>query len=442
MSTQINLRIGLKMIKGLLFYLVLIISPFVVAKEPNIERKISKGSSQSITELVEEDIDKGSEFQESDLDVAGYKIKLKGFFSAAGGVTTAKQYTSTTTGNLVNPLYYGLGKQLTFESDSLAGLQLNAPVSESTEVVLQIVARGRAVDNVTDKYELNTTWAYLNYHVRDNLSIKVGRVLTPAYLLSQYADVAYAYPWIKPPQEIYGSVPVPSSNGIIATWDIPISNNWQLGVEPFYIANITKTPYVTGLSDLDLTNFLGLGLNLSNDWLKLVAVYMSGNLKLNQGNPISIPVSSSVTLTLPGLNTMTSYLSLGLRAEKNKFLVLSEYALRRSPGSYLRDVQSWYALVGYQIKKAMPYVTYAQINSLNKQRIEILSAPLQAIMSNVLFQEQRSVEVGIRVDVADNIALKASATHITPLNGTRGLFTAIPTQKSVNVYNAGLNLVF
>ena len=88
---------------------------------------------------------------------------------------------------------------------------------DDAEVVLQIVARGRPRQLSADKYELNATWAYLNYKFNEQVSIKAGRILVPVYLLSQYVDVAYAYPWIKPPQEIYGGVPFPSSNGVIGS---------------------------------------------------------------------------------------------------------------------------------------------------------------------------------------------------------------------------------
>ena len=185
----------------IVFFLCLLLSPLSNASiptdpsSPKSPPKI-KGADNTADLLTEENLEDQTEFEESEINVNGYKVKLKGFFSAAGGFTTAEQYTSTA---LVDPLYYGLGKKVTFESDSLAGLQLNAPVTDNSEVVLQIVARGRATDQITDKYELNANWAYFNYHFKDNLTIKVGRVLMPVYLLSQYADVAYAYPWVKPP---------------------------------------------------------------------------------------------------------------------------------------------------------------------------------------------------------------------------------------------------
>lgn len=438
--------------KGLVFCLFFFISSVIFAKSTDIDAEIDTKidtKSQTVKDLptvtqylFKDNLSITDEFQDSDIDIAGYKIKFKGFFSAAGGVTTGKQFTSSVTGALTEPLYFGLRRQFTFESDSLAGVQLNAPISDELEVVLQVVARGRATDNVTGKYDLNATWAYVNYHFRDNLSIKIGRVLLPVYLLSQYVDVAYAYPWIKPPQELYGLLPVSNLNGAIGSWEIALNDEWQLELSPFFAANISQTPFVTGLIDVGLTNFVGLGTNISNDWLKIVAFYTTGNLKINDGNPVSVPVSSTATLTLPGFNIITSYVGVGLRAEKNNFLVLSEYAVRRTPGSYMNDVQSWYALFGYQIKKVMPFITYAQTNSLNKQRINILPPGLRGLMAWSLFQEQRSINVGVRYDVMDSVSFKVSLTHITPLNGTSGLFSDIPMQKSVNIYNMGLNLVF
>mgnify|MGYP006111574171 CR=1 FL=1 len=93
------------------------------------------------------------------INVAGYKIKLKGFFSAASSISNAKDVLSLVAPltDVITPTYSGIGNKVGFESDSLAGLQLNAPIAENAEVVLQIVARGRPADTSTNKYELNAT---------------------------------------------------------------------------------------------------------------------------------------------------------------------------------------------------------------------------------------------------------------------------------------------
>ena len=429
----------------------LIFPAIIFAKDvspPNINQEVNVKDNVSDVDMISD-----NDNEQLEINVAGYKIKLKGFFSAAGSVSDAKDVMSLVPPltDVVTPIYSGISNKVGFESDSLAGLQLNAPVTDDAEVVLQIVARGRPTDISVNKYELNATWAYLNYNFNDHFSIKAGRILVPVYMLSQYVDVAYAYPWIKPPQEIYGGIPFPSSNGVIGSFLVDLNDALQLELEPFFVANSVDVELSSTNITVDLTNQVGLAANISNDWFKVTALYTKGNLAFNKGNPIELNPLSAVgggqSLLLPALKISASYLSFGLHAEKNNILVLAEYALRQNPGSYLPDSQSWYVLGGVQIGKFMPWVTFAEVKNLNKDRINTLPVTtiplnLQEVMSRELISEQRSIAAGIRYDFADNMAFKLSVTHITPLNGGTGLFNVIPMQKSVNIYNAGINLVF
>ncbi len=438
--------------KVLSILFALIFPCILYAKDTNQVQSTDNLKQEINLKEDEKSLDQEIDSEQLSINIAGYKMKLKGFFSAAGSVSDAKDVLSLVppTTDVITPTYSGIGNKVGFESDSLVGLQLNASVTEDAEVVLQIVARGRPIQSSADKYELNATWAYLNYKFTDKLSIKAGRILVPVYMLSQYADVAYAYPWLKPPQEIYGGVPFPSSNGVIGSLLVDLTDELQLELEPFLIANSADFS-LSGLNiNIELTNQVGLAANISNDWLKITALYTKGTLSFNKGNPIQLnplaglPLPGGGSLLLPGLKVPVTYISFGLRAEKNNFLVLAEYVKRQNPGSYLPDSSSWYVLGGIRIDKFMPWVTYAQDTSINSNRLNILpvATTLRAIMTRSLFLEQRSISGGIRYDFADNMAFKVSVTHITPLNGSTGLFNVIPGQKTVNVYNAGVNLVF
>ena len=370
------------------------------------------------------------------------KINFQGFISAAGAITNAKPVPSTTVaGNLNYPLYFGIGRNLSFESDSLAGMQLTAPISDKVEAILQIVARAYPLVTTVSKYELNANWAYLKYQPFDSLSIKAGRILVPMYLLSQYFDIAYAYPWLKPPQEVYGTLPVPPANGVIASWVADLASDWQLELEPFVFASNGSLSIASNSVSLQLKNYLGIAGALSNHDLTLRAVYLAGEALFNNGNPITF-ATTPVVLQLPSFNTVASYFSVGLRYDKDNILLLSEYARRNSPNSYLPDSIAWYVTGGYRFGKWMPLLTYAELKTAHNDRISQIPAALRTTMSNAIVLQQRSAEVGVRYDYSQNIALKASVTRVEPLGGTRGLFNHRPNQKYVNVFNFGVNAVF
>ena len=66
-------------------------------------------------------------------------------------------------------------------------------------------------------YRPRVEWANLKYQVTPELALRVGRIALPMFLTADYRKVGYAYPWVRPPVEGYGSLPISSSDGVDAT---------------------------------------------------------------------------------------------------------------------------------------------------------------------------------------------------------------------------------
>ena len=112
----------------------------------------------------------------------------------------------------------GITEDLTFEKDTRFGLQISSDVSENMSVVAQILGRG-------DQGNFNAIveWAYIDYAINDEASIHVGKIKQPVYLVNDYIEVGYAYPWIRPPQEVYYSNnPLNTVNGIELLLQFPV----------------------------------------------------------------------------------------------------------------------------------------------------------------------------------------------------------------------------
>ena len=86
----------------------------------------------------------------------------------------------------------GISDDLSFERDSRFGLQISSDVAENMSVVAQILGRG-------DKGNFNAIieWAYIDYEINDIASVHVGKIKQPVYLVNDYVEVGYAYPWIR-----------------------------------------------------------------------------------------------------------------------------------------------------------------------------------------------------------------------------------------------------
>jgi hypothetical protein len=80
--------------------------------------------------------------------------------------------------------------------ESLAGIQGDFQFSPDWSATVQVVARG--ADN-----SANIDWAYGTYKVTPNLSVQFGRKRLPLYYYSDYMYVGYAYPWVRPNQDLY-----------------------------------------------------------------------------------------------------------------------------------------------------------------------------------------------------------------------------------------------
>ena len=88
--------------------------------------------------------------------------------------------------------------------DSKLGGQVDADFGNGWSAVLQVVTKHRYDNSWTPEIE----WANVKYQITPALSIRGGRTVSPTFMLSDTANVGYANPWVRGPQELYGLVPI------------------------------------------------------------------------------------------------------------------------------------------------------------------------------------------------------------------------------------------
>jgi len=89
--------------------------------------------------------------------------------------------------------------KLSFEPDSIMGLQLTADINDKASATIQLISEG------SDDWNTKVDMAYLSYKVTDQLTARAGRLRVPFFLYSDYVNVGYAYPWIRAPFELYNA---------------------------------------------------------------------------------------------------------------------------------------------------------------------------------------------------------------------------------------------
>jgi hypothetical protein len=124
------------------------------------------------------------------------QFRVNGFFSA--GFSTLK--TPDGTGNMITQNFDGaIDDAVRAEAETLLGLQFTNRINEKTDLVTQIVGRGG------NDFNAAVEWAFLKHALTDNITVRAGRLRTPLFAQSEFLEVNYAMPWVRAPQEVYGS---------------------------------------------------------------------------------------------------------------------------------------------------------------------------------------------------------------------------------------------
>lgn len=106
------------------------------------------------------------------------------------------------TGNLENierknvPYSY-LESGISLKPLSKLAFQASYRFTEKLDFTVQAVARG------FEDFEPEAEWIYLKYDVLDDLSFRIGRFRRPLFIHSDSYNVAYSYPWARPPGVTY-----------------------------------------------------------------------------------------------------------------------------------------------------------------------------------------------------------------------------------------------
>ena len=316
-----------------------------------------------------------------------------------------------------------------FSNDSRLGIQISAKVNQKVDVTGQLLATGRE-----DNYNMKADWAFVTYHVNDPLSIRAGKVKLTTFLISDYIEVGYAYPWIRPPQEVYSSNPISTINGVDMLLRLNMGNATFL-FQPYYgtsqgaKALVPQEAFVlfpppgvpagsVVYADFAADRMLGVNMSLGTDVFTVRAGYLKTLV-----SAASFGVSED----------NVKFTSVGGTLDWHNVVLYSEYFERQIDGFAnfaFPNQKGFYSTFGYRIGKFLPNVTYAKLDK-NVQTGEV-GRPLQ----------QSSMTLGMRYELGTGAALKLEAQQIKPESGTRGLLIGVPANDKAMVYGVAVDVVF
>lgn len=350
----------------------------------------------------------------------------------------------------------GVGDSPRIGLDSNLGLQATYKMNDWLSGTVQVLTRKGPEGN----FATDLTWGFLKAKINDEVSVRVGRVVVPTFLISDYQNVGYANTMMRPPIELYAQNPIENSDGIDINYqkafgELNLTAQAFVGVSrgKLYIASNTTTVAEYRAPDA--------GISVTGEYGAFIfrAAHARADLEINDLTALN---ALGNTLNAIGFRQLASdlnfkdgkkiaFTSVGMTMDWNNILLQSEYAQRRAKEPvYLADTNSWYAMAGYRVGKFVPYYAHAAVKGAGSSvtvPAALAAAPAAlrgAISSLMSSQEQTTDLVGVRWDFAKSMALKVQLDRVKPKAKSGYLIhaPAAGTDKAINVVAVGVDFVF
>lgn len=349
----------------------------------------------------------------------------------------------------------GVGDSARLGLDTNLGLQATYKMNDWLSGTVQVLTRRGPEGN----FNTDLTWGFLKARINDEWSVRVGRVVTPTFLISDYQNVGYANTMIRPPIELYAQNPIENSDGADINFQRAFGD-LNFTAQAFVGVSRGKLYIASNAGGVAKYRAPDAGISVSGEYGPFVvrAAHARADLEFNRLDSLD---GLSATLSRVGFAQLGSDLnfrggkkiafsSVGMTMDWNNILLQSEYAQRRAKEPvYLADTNSWYVMTGYRIGKFLPYYSHASVKGAGNSvtvpaALARVPALNNAVGTLIASQSQSTDLVGVRWDFAKSMALKVQVDRVKPKAKSGYLIhaPAAGTTKTVTVVAAGLDFVF
>lgn len=346
--------------------------------------------------------------------------------------------------------------------DSLIAGQLTVKFTSQLMATVQVISE----QNYDNTYRPHVEWANIKYQFTPNFSVRIGRTALPAFMQSESRKVGYANPWVRPPIELYGLVPITSNDGVDASYSMRVgaaTNTVQVTLgrsgSRYPASRIgdgltVRARNVIAFADTYEHGYATLHLNFGRTRLNVPELAPLFDA-FRQFGPEGIAIAEKYGVH----GNLVTFVGMGASYDPGKWFVTGEWG-RIDTRSVFGAKTAWYISSGRRYGKFTPYVTYAKVtadSNLSDPGLTLSTLPpalvvpataLNTTLNNILgaISVQHSLSIGARWDFAANTALKLQFNHIRLGAGSAGslvnLQPGFETCTSVNVLSASIDFVF
>jgi len=329
------------------------------------------------------------------------RVEITGYVSLRGGQISEKGFS-----------YLGAVEgDWSFSNESTYGIQIKAPLYDRASALLQF--SGNSLEGQAD-----VDWAFLGYEISPKLTLRGGRLRVPGFMMSEYREVGYAYPWVQTPLEVYGFTPFLRYEGLdlryfLTFGDVDIRINPFVGStrnQDLSLGNIKYAEQDSQFGGIDIQlNYGNITVRVSHSrydfnitqatWDSGMEAFIDG-VTIVPGDPevrlsglldvldlmIGAAIDSAYVAEAASLTSQKNnyrndstmggaqeaeYTSIGVSYDSEDWLVLAEYTRGGIDGAF-PDAKGGYVTVGYRIGNWMPHITYASLETYDDDEREAL----------------------------------------------------------------------
>ena len=361
-------------------------------------------------------------------------------------------------------------------TDSRLGLQADWRPDAAWELVGQLVLKPRGHQASAEE---SVAWAFAAWRPSPDWTIRAGRTSPDLFLLADARNVGFAYPWMRPSVEFYGPMPLSTVDGLDATreWQVGDSR-WRAkvfaGRSHFTLASAHDDGDEQGTTD----PLMGATLTADSGGLTFKATFAQARTRADNAQSIEqlhagldslavlpIPVIAAQAAALrdsfPAGALITRYSALALAWNADPWQLQAE--LSRTTGNFIAS-QDWYgyASAAWRVGSVTPFAMLGRARSSRAplaspnwtQALTPILGPQNAALAqyagadiagtfDIGREDQRSISLGARWDVAAQAALKlqVDAIRSAPYGGGLWAFDTLSAHHAV-VVSAGMDFVF
>ena len=385
---------------------------------------------------------------------APFTWKLSGFGTLGAVYSTEREADFTS--SVLRASGAGHTRAWSPDVDSRLGAQLDLSRGDWSGV-LQVVSE----QGLDGSYRPQLEWANVKYQIATDLALRAGRIALPVFLGAESRKVGYTIPWVRTPVEVYGALPISSSDGLDATW------RWS-------VAGLRQATQVfAGHTNRDLQNGLRIkaknivGISHTIERGALSARLSGARARLDTAIGAELfgalrnfgPAGDALAERYAIVDKRVTMVSVGVNYDPGNWFVSAEWGRTRTD-SLLGNGNEVYVGAGVRVGALTPYAGYAQVRSdmptsdpglplaaLPPQLAGIgaqLNAGINGFLATIPVQSTWSA--GVRWDAAPDIAVKFQLERVQPREGSRGtLINAQPgfrSDRPIGVASMAVDFVF